>query len=132
MSLPRLEARITKLVQSTMSDSSSIRNESISSSTRTWKSGRFTYRSTKQLFTLRNTSDSSIHSSSEVTEAGLGNECNFIDELGLDRVSHIEEALDFASISEGYTETETSDGDMLWRQAPFVCVSSLSCPFSVC
>jgi hypothetical protein len=67
-----------------------------------------------------------MHSSSEATdsEAGFGNECNFVDTIGLDRVSLIEKALDFASMSEGSMETETSDGGKLWglvaMQTPFV------------
>jgi hypothetical protein len=119
-------------VQSTMSqsDSSSMRNESIPSSTRTRKCGRVTHRSTKRFITLRNTTDSSMRSSSEVTEAGFGNECNFVDKVGLDRVSLVEQAFDIAN------NMETSDGGKLWRlsamQTPFVCVSSLWCPFLVC
>jgi hypothetical protein len=111
------------------SDSSSRRNESIPSSARTRRRGRITHRNTKQFITPRNTTDSSMHSSSEVTEAGFGNECNFVDsdKVGLDRVPLIEKALDFASMSEG--DMETSDGGKLWRlsamQTPFVCVSSL-------
>jgi hypothetical protein len=87
------------------SDSSSMRNESIPSSTRTRRRGRITHGNTKQFIALR----------------------NFVDKVGLDRVPLIEKALDFASMSEG--DMETSDGGKLWRlsamQTPFVCVSSL-------
>jgi len=105
------------------SNSSSMRNESTPSSTRTRKSGRITHR--------RNTTDSSMHSSSEVTEASFGNECNFVGKVGLDHVSVVDskKALDLAMSVVG-SMMEASDDDKLWMllamQMPFVCVVSLS------
>ena len=74
-----------------------------------------------------------------MTEAGFGNECNFVDkvQVGLDRVSpsHIENAFDrLMPISEGYMGT--SDGGkskgFSAMQAPFVRVLSLFGALLVC
>jgi hypothetical protein len=98
------------------------------SSTQTRKSGRITHQ--------RNTTDSSMHSSSEVTEASFGNECNFVDKVGLDHLSVVDpkKALDLAMSV--VRSMEASDDDKLWMllamQMPFVCVASLWCPLLVC